>query len=263
MNILLTGATGFEYFINGTNTIARLGYTGPQSIYYDAPFNRYEFPIDPGVSWNTSLYTGTLMGLNAGEDSATIANGNYIANPDAFGTVMLPPSVFGGQPEVFNDVVRVHVTESFQIKVWIVGTAISTITVNDDYYFWFDEQTQEPILIYGITTDDGGGAPQTVLRYQTIAGTGIATPNSIEENKLNTVLVSPNPSNGKFQFALGVSQITKNSKVEIYNLKGQIIYQSEITKTKSDINLSDQAKGIYFVKFYTGQSILSEKIVIQ
>ncbi|MBN4081515.1 T9SS type A sorting domain-containing protein [bacterium AH-315-C07] len=91
------------------------------------------------------------------------------------------------------------------------------------------------------------------------AATGVQQYNALS----NLSFTCPNPSNGKFQFAIGGSQITKNSKVEIYNLKGQIIYQSVITKTKSDIDLSDQAKGIYLVKFYTGQSVLSEKIVIQ
>ena len=73
---------------------------------------------------------------------------------------------------------------------------------------------------------------------------------------------SPNPSNGKFQFTIDGSLINENSKMEIYNLKGQMIYRSVITKTRSDIDLSDQAKGIYLVKYHTGQAILTKKIVI-
>ena len=259
----ITGSTGFEYFQNNANTIARLGYSGAQSIYYSAPFNRYEFPIDPGVSWNTSLYTGILIGLGAGEDSATIANGSYIANPDAYGTVTLPPATFGGQPEVFNDVVRVHVTESFQIIAWLFGTPVITINVNDDYYFWFDELTQEPILIYGTTTDDAGGSPQTVLRYQSIPGTGIATPNSIAENSVNAISVTPNPSNGRI--TIQSDMLKSASTVSVTNILGEMVYLERLNgKTwVNQINVSDLPKGIYILSISNEENKGSQRIIIE
>lgn len=75
--------------------------------------------------------------------------------------------------------------------------------------------------------------------------------------------VYPNPSNGKFHFLIDNSQIFENSQVEIYNLQGQTIYQSAITTTKSDIDLSNQSKGLYFLVFYNRQAILTKKIVIK
>ena len=172
-------AAGYEYFENDASSINRWGYSGASSLYYNPSFARYTFPITPGVI-QSDTYVGTMSALGAGEDSVTIANGNYQANPDAYGTLSLPPVIFGGQPEVFDSVIRVHVIEQFQIIAWLFGTPAIVINVSDDYYFYFDEQTQEPIVIYGVTTDDAGGTPQTVLRYQnTISGTaggGGATP---------------------------------------------------------------------------------------
>ena len=106
------------------------------------------------------------------------------------------------------------------------------------------------------------GTPHGEDAYLVVADTvttGVQQYNTLS----NLSFVYPNPSNGKFQFVIDGSQINKNSKVEIYNLKGQIIYQSVITKTKSNIDLSNHANGIYFVKFYTEQSIFYKKIVIQ
>ena len=73
----------------------------------------------------------------------------------------------------------------------------------------------------------------------------------------------PNPSNGKFQFTIDDSLITQNSKIEIFNLKGQIIYTSIITKTTSFIDLSNQKNGTYFIRFNNGEAILAKKIIIQ
>lgn len=86
----------------------------------------------------------------------------------------------------------------------------------------------------------------------------------IAENQSQTNLsVYPNPSNGKFQFALEGSQVLKNCKMEIYNVQGVRICQSVITNTKTDIDLSNQPNGIYFLKFFNGQTIITKKVVIE
>ena len=51
--------------------------------------------------------------------------------------------------------------------------------------------------------------------------------------------------------------------MEIYNVYGEIIYQSPITNTKSEIDLRNQTNGLYFVKIYKGKTILTKKIVIE
>jgi PKD repeat protein len=163
--------SGYEYFETTANTIMRWGYASSSSIYYKVAWNRFEFPIDPGTNWSTT-YAGNMSPLGVGEDSVTIESGNYLAVPDQYGTLSLPPLVFGGDPEVFDSVIRVHVTESFAIKAYILGTPAVVINVTDDYYYYFDEESQEPIVVYGSTDDDQGSPTTTVLRYQAIPGTG-------------------------------------------------------------------------------------------
>jgi hypothetical protein len=254
-------ANGYEYFSTSASTISRMGYTDPvaSSIYYDQAWNRYEFPITPGINWSAT-YTGSMTSLGAGEDSVTIAGGNYQATPDQFGSMTLPASIFGGQPEYFDSVVRVHVIESFQIKAWIVGTAALTINVNDDYYFYFDEETQEPLLIYGVTTDDAGGSPQTVLRYQNIVGTG-TPPVSIIEKESNIFEVYPNPSNGIFNIVSNNN--LENTNIEVIDITGKIVYTKNVNQlTTQTLDLTELSVGVYTLKVSNIQSNQTKRVII-
>lgn len=86
----------------------------------------------------------------------------------------------------------------------------------------------------------------------------------IAENSFSIyTFIYPNPSNGKFQITVDGLPFIKNGNIEIYNVQGKIVYQSVITNTKSDIDLSNQTIGIYFVKIYNGQTVLTKKIALQ
>ena len=253
---------GYEYFENDATSINRWGYTatgaGASSLYYNASFARYTFPIEPGVI-QSQTYTGTMTSLGAGEDSVTIANGNYQANPDAYGTLSLPPLIFGGQPEVFDSVIRVHVTEQFQIIAWLFGTPAITINVSDDYYFYFDEETQEPILIYGTTTDDAGGSPQTVLRYQSeIAGTSSGGSGaSVGELDKDFIGVYPNPADDVFT-------ITSSGIVEhvaILDMNGRTV--KTFNGGGSSYDVSDLTEGVYLVQVEQNSSVKTTRLVIR
>lgn len=249
---------GFEYFENDATSINRWGYTGASSLYYNSSFARYTFPIIPGVI-QSQTYIGTMSPLGAGEDSVTIANGNYQASPDAYGTLTLPPVIFGGPAEFFDSVVRVHVTENFQIIAWILGTPALTINVSDDYYFYFDDETQEPIVIYGVTSDDAGGAPQTVLRYQnTTTGTGTNGFSTLSNgSKFN---VFPNPvmseMNVSFESALDRS-------VTLFSLIGEKIEAKTTSGLSTSFDVSDLPQGVYIIEVSTSNSTYTERVIVK
>jgi len=86
----------------------------------------------------------------------------------------------------------------------------------------------------------------------------------INENTLKTsASIYPNPSKGRFQLSINNIDLTKNSFVEIYNIVGAQVFQSAIINPRLDIDLSNQSKGIYFIKIVNGQTILTRKTVIQ
>jgi len=263
--VALTSAAtpgGYEYFSTTASSISRLGYTDPAnaSIYYTPGWDRYVFPIDPGVT-NSQTYTGDMTAFGVGEDSVTIDAGNYQGVPDSYGTLKLPPLVFGGPPEVFEDVIRVHVIEQFQIKVWILGTPAMIVNVSDDYYFYFDDESKEPVLIYGTTTDDAGGTPQTVLRYQPIPGTGVAS--SIKEVDPINMTVFPNPVNDLL--TVQMTNLTDDASITITNLLGEIVTTEVITAgtTQKQLNVNHLSAGIYNVNILNDNVSSTKKIVIR
>jgi hypothetical protein len=74
-----------------------------------------------------------------------------------------------------------------------------------------------------------------------------------------SVSVFPNPGNGHFTLAIS----EKKGTVDIYNVVGKKVYHYEIKNQKSEIDISNQPEGVYFVKICTGQKMRTEKIVIQ
>jgi plastocyanin len=90
------------------------------------------------------------------------------------------------------------------------------------------------------------------------------TTTGIAENQLqNNIYVYPNPTNGKFQIAFGDLNLSKNYNLEIYKVNGERIYKSVISNPASEIDLGNQSKGVYFIKFYDDQSVFTRKIVMQ
>lgn len=85
---------------------------------------------------------------------------------------------------------------------------------------------------------------------------------AFEDNKIN-ITIYPNPSNGKFQFAIDDLQFAKNSKAIMYDIKGVVVYQTEITNVLTDVDLSHLTSGMYFVKIYNEHTTITKKIIIE
>ncbi len=91
----------------------------------------------------------------------------------------------------------------------------------------------------------------------------IKSPTSIKEIKNeNEISIYPNPSSGIFTLALG--NLCRNQKVEVLNSYGQIVYESAIeNKTFATIDLSRQAKGMYFIKVKSEQGVWIRKVIVE
>ncbi len=75
----------------------------------------------------------------------------------------------------------------------------------------------------------------------------------------NLFSVFPNPGNGIF---LIKSEI-KNSSIEIVNVLGEKVYATKINSAQSEIDLSKQPQGIYFIKLISEQGTATKKLIIQ
>ena len=89
----------------------------------------------------------------------------------------------------------------------------------------------------------------------------VTIPVSVQEVKAdgNEISIYPNPSNGIFV----VASAAKQSLVQMYNVMGENIYSVKINSNKTEINLSRQESGIYFIQVKTAEGIKTQKIIIQ
>ena len=168
-----------------------------------------------------------------------------------------------------------NTTVNSVVTVNLVGTTVSqsgtTLTANTSgaSYQWLNCNNNTIISgqISQSYTATSNGNYAVIITQSACSDTSsclsINTIGIVESSLSSFIIIYPNPSNGKFQITFEGSQDVKNCKMEIYNVYGEIIYQSAITNTKSDIDLRNQTNGLYFVKIYNGQTTLTRKIVIE
>ena len=78
-----------------------------------------------------------------------------------------------------------------------------------------------------------------------------------------TLSIYPNPSNGKYFVNISDAKDVSKLTIEVTNLLGESIYKSLILNPKSELDLSNQANGVYFVRIIGGEQSLNKKIVKQ
>ncbi len=91
------------------------------------------------------------------------------------------------------------------------------------------------------------------------------TTNTESSSEFLNVQFFPNPSNGKFNINIEKQgNETAPVLIEIFNVVGERILETSITKRQNSIpvDISNNAKGIYFVKVYIGNRNFTGKIVL-
>ena len=78
------------------------------------------------------------------------------------------------------------------------------------------------------------------------------------ENNSISVFIYPNPSSAIFNVTGKI-----NSEISVYNIFGQKINSSKIIAENTQLDLKNQASGIYFLRVKNGQETLTQKIIIQ
>ena len=105
-----------------------------------------------------------------------------------------------------------------------------------------------------------GSFPAQVQRGITV--TNICSTSIVPEQGFeNSLLLSPNPFTSTT--TLTFSEAPKNASLKVINILGEVVFQSEIKNLKSEINLSNQPSGMYFVNVQTDKGMVSRKVIKQ
>lgn len=103
-----------------------------------------------------------------------------------------------------------------------------------------------------------------ILDNEVIVRKTVSSANGIHENGLNngSLQVYPNPStDGLFSLKLGNMNAQDVVATQVYNLSGQLIYQTDGFSPALELN--DQNAGMYLVQVQTADGVLSRKLILQ
>lgn len=195
--------------------------------------------------------TGGARSIVARDDGSCYVTG-AVSLPAVFGTDTNQQSITGSTAGV-----------SFVAKYDSTGNLSQLIPVQSIYKY--DS--------YGVDIDNTGSIYITGLHEVGIIGNvavaklGSGAAQSISELNSNiNVSIYPNPADGIFQVYFN-SKSQSNIVIKILNATGQIIYKTIVEDANSSggktIDLSKQAKGVYFVEMIAGNERSTKKIVIE
>ena len=154
---------------------------------------------------------------------------------------------------------------SNELEITFTNTSINASSYLWDFGDSNTETAENPVYTYA----SSGDYSVVLTAYSDYCGevtdtqslsitTGI---NSIEFGDIARIY--PNPSKGIFYFVAN-SNLNNNLIVKIIDVNGQVIYINyQITKTIEKIDLSNYAKGIYFIQVRSDKYSSTEKIILE
>ena len=101
----------------------------------------------------------------------------------------------------------------------------------------------------------------------TVTANGCSSPSAVyavgveEISANNSVFIFPNPNNGNFTVSQNGN--VQSISITVLNVLGEKIFETRTAASKTDINLSNQSNGIYFIQVKTKDKISNHKIIIQ
>jgi hypothetical protein len=161
--------------------------------------------------------------------------------------------------------VTVHSLPVVNLGSDIVAGSLVTLDAGAGFvsYLWSDGSTNRTLQvsqsgIYSVTVTNEWGCEGTDQINVTITGI-----ENIDGYNVDIELY-PNPSKGIFTLLIN-SDILSEMIIQLTDLQGKIVYNNDIDMTKtyqSNIDVSNLAEGIYYLKVITGDNLKVKKLII-
>lgn len=191
--------------------------------------------------WSTSETTQSIVVSTSGIYSVTVTDGNGCTSNRSVQVNVnpLPPT-----PTITENGTTLTSSSAIGYQWYLNGNILNGATLQNYTV------TQNGNYTVVITDSNSCSMTSAPFNFTTVGIEDLSVNNSI--------IVIPNPSNGIFRIETNKIQF---SKIKIYNTIGKIIYESENRNT--EINLSNQPKGAYFIEIYSQDKIYNKKLIIQ
>jgi len=82
-------------------------------------------------------------------------------------------------------------------------------------------------------------------------------PTDISESEFANVSIYPNPTSG----VISINGINGDANVSVTNAQGQLIYNSTLINNRLD--MSNQPKGVYFIRIYNDDEMMIQKVILK
>ena len=233
----------------GNDTAGRGGVSCIAS--YDGDIYASYLGYDPGYNPTFSIekWNGTSWSSVVGGPGTGIYYYGYVFSMLPFNGSLLAAGYF---PVIGNDS-SANGLAQFNGATW---SSLGTGTDTSEYYSPINFNSH--LYVGGYFATISGISASSIVEYT------CATSSSINEIKTSAnVHLFPNPTNGIFNIT--IENLQDKAIIQIYNLLGQQVLQSNIISDKIEINLSGQASGtyLYHISGANAENIGSGTFVVQ
>ena len=222
---------GFQGFTLGTGTPVHV-LSKPHLLNGLVPSTAYDYYVQADCGTDSSAWVGpyTFMtppcmpiGLELGADTILCSNQSLTLNAPTGGPYGWSWSTGESTPSITVDTTSLGGNGTYNISVAVIDFS-TTCFYNDNINVTFSICT------------------------------------GVNENVASNFTIYPNPTNGWITVKIAAND---KGAIEVTNLQGKVIYKNTLNSNTQNIDLSANAKGIYFVTVTTTNGVETQKMVIQ
>lgn len=106
------------------------------------------------------------------------------------------------------------------------------------------------------------GGSNTSLTIAPCSGTTARTTRETVKVQSLDISLYPNPTGGSFTIQIPATKNPQQQTIEIYSLKGvPVLKKAVLAGEKVAVDLKNNAKGIYLVKYFSGTQVVTKKVL--
>ncbi len=207
-------------------------------------------------SWNNAAGLGATVTVSPTSNTTYIVIGtsnNGCSSTDTVDVTIDPLPIASFSTSGSPTVSFVSTSANATSYSWDFGDGSPVETTANPTHAYLADGTYNVTLIA-----TNGCSSDTTTASVVVIGTGI------NGNESAALTVSPNPSQGSFMIAFS-NESSKEVTIRITDAQGKLVYHENVSNTsmiRRAVDLSSEAKGVYFLQVTDAQNVITKQLVI-